>query len=195
MKTAGHSSAVFIFIIEKKKKGARLICVSEEVPKNKYEGLTASEIEEIEGLRSLVTGMYGGDPAAAPMVEFMVEQERLWKLLVHALEKVKEERPELYYALLIAVREDTQVFWNILNNIHDASEEDMGIERLDANQHISDISDFRFSGLFTNDGFKMREKLIATMEEHPETRDIVAVLKELQKLMPELGPEDYDEMF
>lgn len=162
----------------------------EEMPENKYEGLTASEIEELEKLHQMIRIMYQGNETGLKMGEFLYEQQRLWKLMAHALEELRESRPELYYSLFIAVRRDMQKFWDIVNILNDSDSEVHNAERLSANQMIANIDDLRYTGLFTNDGYEMRGQLINALADHSEARKLVGILKQLQKLMPELGPED-----
>jgi len=166
--------------------------MNEKKPGNKHEGLTTSDIEDLEQLRTLMTMMYEGNDSGMRLVEFMVEQERLWKILAGALEELKEKNPQFYYRLLIVVRGDSQKFFDLINQIQNTDKDLMGGEHLDANLMIGDISDLRFTGLFTNDGFRMREQLIDNLSDQADANKIVNVLKQLQKLLPELEPgEDF----
>ncbi len=166
--------------------------MSEKAPENKYEGLNPSDIEELEQMRHMMEMMYQGSESGSRMIEFMVEQERLWRLLVSALEEVKEDSPKFYYTLLIAVRRDSQKFFDLINQINEQDPNMLDVDRLDASQMIGGIDDLRFSGLFTNGGFQMREGLITVMSDYLELSKVVDILKQLQVLMPELKPgEDY----
>ncbi len=166
--------------------------MSEKASENKYEGLNPSDIEELEQMRHMMEMMYQGSESGSRMIEFMVEQERLWRLLVSALEEVKEDSPKFYYTLLIAVRRDSQKFFDLINQINEQDPNMLDVDRLDASQMIGGIDDLRFSGLFTNGGFQMREGLITVMSDYLELSKVVDILKQLQVLMPELKPgEDY----
>jgi hypothetical protein len=154
---------------------------------DKFKGLTKEEKKTIEFISKMMHVVGGDTPQTRRMVEFNVEHRRLSYLMTHALTELQESDYPTYARILMLVKGDYQRFLDMINQV----ESFKPTFHLDANQMMDKPSDLEFSGLFTNDGFRMRAALLDWLSQNGKATKIVNLLKELQKLMPEMtGGED-----
>lgn len=123
---------------------------------------------------------------AIPGMSLMGELLTCSFLFENGLKELRKTNEALAVRVLLVIKANQQDFYDLANR-HFAA--DIMTEHLDANQHVSEDG-LLYTGLCTNDGFSMREALINVLSGKPETTRLVAILKKLQGLLPNIDEED-----
>jgi|SRR3989344_4347649 len=154
-----------------------------ERQKDKLEGLTERERKDIEFMSNMMYLLGGDTPQVRRMVKFNEQHRRLSYLMTHTLDKLKTFDRLTYTQIVHVVRGHYQFFLDAINKIEALNPEGFYLR---ADQMMVTSSDLQFSSLFTNDGFKLRAAIIGWLSQNDKAPDVVRLLKELQKLLPEV---------
>lgn len=153
--------------------------------KPNFEGLTADQIKFIKGLEKMHLRMGGNTRRSRTIAKWMVEHQRLFFLAETTLTELRKTDPATYFKVAAIVHDHNQEF---LDAVNAALEGDSMEMHLDSRVALPAPSDLVFGGLMTNDGFSMRARLIEWLSGKPSGAKLLPILKDLQKILPELKP-------
>lgn len=145
-----------------------------------FKDLTNEEKHTLQLIEAGMRAVWPDSPQAERMIKFSVEHQRLAFLVAHAAEELKQKDPNTYHRFATVVRADWMTFTRAIDKAEDTDFTSQVPE-----EKYLDSNDVKFSGIMTNDGFRMRAQLIEWLRKKKDAQKLVKLLRELQKLLPE----------